>query len=120
MASLQSLKRLGWAVREPTTLELQPDEALQAVFDEGIQVGEVARSHGPGNALIALPYHAYAERMAATGAALHGGTPALNEASCRASQVDVSVGILGEPVGGRQRHPSGSARKAPRTSISTG
>jgi hypothetical protein len=120
MASLQSLKRPGWAVREPTAPELQPDEVLQAVFDEGIQVGEVARSHGPGNALIDLPYHAYAERMAATGAALHGGTPVLNEASCRASQVDVSVGILGKPVGGRQRHPSGSAPRAARTSIATG
>jgi hypothetical protein len=38
--------------------ELQPDEALPAMFDEGTQVGEAARTYVPGGALFELPYNA--------------------------------------------------------------
>ena len=64
MAGLQCHKRLWWTVHEPGAPELQPDEALQAVFDEGTHVGEVARAYVPGGVLIDLPYNAYAERSA--------------------------------------------------------
>jgi predicted RecB family nuclease len=94
MAGLQCHKRLWWTVHEPTAPELQPDEALQAVFDEGTQVGEVARTYVPGGVLIDLPYNAYAERIKATAAALRQRTPVIYEASFRASQVYVSVDIL--------------------------
>jgi predicted RecB family nuclease len=94
MAGLQCHKRLWWTVHEPTAPELQPDEALQAVFDEGSRVGEVARTYVPGGVLIDLPYNAYAERIAATKAALQQETPVIYEASFRASQVFVSVDIL--------------------------
>src|SRR5713101_6153757 len=94
MAGLQCHKRLWWTVHEPTAPELQPDEALHALFDDGTHVGEVARTHVPGGLLIDLPYNAYDERVAATAAALQRGTPVIYEAAFRASQVFVSVDIL--------------------------
>ena len=51
-------------MHEPTAPELQTDEALPALFDEGTQVGEAARTYVPGGVLIDLPYNAYAERIA--------------------------------------------------------
>jgi len=94
MAGLQCHKRLWWTVHEPAAPELEPDEALQAVYDEGTQGGEVARTYVPGGTLIDLPYNAYAERIAATAAALRQRTPVIYEASFRASRVFVSVDIL--------------------------
>ena len=49
---------------QPTAPDLQPDEALPALFDEGTQVGEAARTYVPCGVLIDLPYNAYAERIA--------------------------------------------------------
>jgi predicted RecB family nuclease len=101
LAGLQCHKRLWWTVHEPTAPELQPDDALQALFDDGTHVGKVARTHVPGGVLIDLPYHAYAERIAATEAALQSDTPVIYEASFRARQVFVSVDIL-------ERRPEGT------------
>jgi len=94
LAGLQCHKRLWWTVHEPGAPELQPDDALQALFDDGTYVGRVARAHVPGGVLIDLPYHAYDERIAATKEALHHGPPVIYEASFRAGQVFVSVDIL--------------------------
>lgn len=94
MAGLQCHKRLWWTVHEPGAPELQPDEALQAVFDEGTHVGEVARTYVPGGVLIDQPYNAYDERIKATEAALRQRTPVIYEASFRAGRVFVSVDIL--------------------------
>ncbi|MDO8476453.1 MAG: hypothetical protein Q7W02_09715 [Candidatus Rokubacteria bacterium] len=63
-AGLQCHQRLCWTVDEPTAPDLQPDEARPALFDEGTQVGEAARTYVPGGVLIDLPYKAYAERIA--------------------------------------------------------
>jgi len=94
MAGLQCHKRLWWTAHEPGAPELQPDEALQAVFDEGTHVGEVARTYVPGGLLIDLPYNAYDDRIKATQAALRQKTPVIYEASFRAGQVFVAVDIL--------------------------
>jgi uncharacterized protein DUF2779 len=101
LAGLQCHKRLWWTVHEPGAPELQPDEALQALFDDGTHVGRVARKHVPDGLLIDLPYNAYAERIAATAAALQSGVPVVFEASFRASEVFVSVDIL-------ERRPEGA------------
>jgi hypothetical protein len=69
---------------------LEPHEALQAVFDEGTHVGEVARTYVSHGVLIDLSYNAYDERVEATAAALQRKTPVICEASFRAGQVFVS------------------------------
>jgi len=102
LAGLQCHKRLWWTVHEPGAPELQPDDALQALFDDGTYVGRVARAHVPGGVLIDLPYNAYDERIAATEEALHNGTPVIYEASFRAGRVFVSVDIL-------ERRPEGAS-----------
>ena len=94
MAGLQCHKRLWWTVREPTAPELKPDAALQAVFDEGHRVGEVARSYVPGGVLIDLPYNAFAKRVTATQDAVRRGETVIYEAAFSASRVFVSVDIL--------------------------
>jgi predicted RecB family nuclease len=94
MAGLQCHKRLWWTVHEPNAPELEPDDALQALFDDGTRVGEAARTYVPGGVLIDLPYNAYAERIAATAAALERGAPVIYEASFSAGGVYVSVDIL--------------------------
>src|SRR5438309_1510790 len=72
----QCHKLLWWTVHEPDAVELQPDKVLQDLFDQGRQVGEVARARYPGGVLIDLPHHAGAERVAATQKALDAGAPA--------------------------------------------
>src|SRR5439155_790751 len=54
----QCHKLLWWTVHEPDAVELQPDKVLQDLFDQGRQVGEVARARYPGGVLIDLPHHA--------------------------------------------------------------
>ena len=102
LAGLQCHKRLWWTVHEPASPELQPDDALQALFDDGTYVGRVARTHVPGGVLIDLPYNAYDERIARTEAALQRGTPVIYEASFRAGQVFASVDVL-------ERRPEGTS-----------
>ncbi|HEV8364161.1 MAG TPA: DUF2779 domain-containing protein, partial [Gemmatimonadaceae bacterium] len=43
----QCLKQLWWKVHEPDAVELQPDKVLQDLFDQGHQVGEIARTRFP-------------------------------------------------------------------------
>jgi hypothetical protein len=94
MSGLQCHKRLWWTVHEPAAPELEPDEALQALFDGGHMVGEVARTYVSGGVLIDVPHRAYDERVSATQDALRRGEPVIYEACFRASRVFVSVDIL--------------------------
>lgn len=52
VAGLQCPKLLWWSVHEPEAEELVPDVALQAIFDQGNEVGARAREHVPGGILI--------------------------------------------------------------------
>src|SRR5438128_4925234 len=90
----QSRQLLGWTVHEPDAVELQPDKVLQDLFDQGRQVGEVARARYPGGVLIALPHHAGAERVAATQKALDAGAPAIFEATFIADGTFVAIDVL--------------------------
>lgn len=93
-AGVQCHKLLWWKVHEPGALELQPDKVLQDRFDQGIQVGELARGRFPGGLLIDLPHNAVLERVQRTRAALDARTPVIFEASFVADKTFVAVDIL--------------------------
>ena len=94
VAGWQCHKLLWWKVHEPDAEELRPDRVLQDLFDQGQQVGELAREQFPGGVLIDLPHTAVEERLAATQAALDAGAPAIFEASFLAGDVFVAVDVL--------------------------
>jgi len=93
-SGLQCHKKLWWEVHEPGAVELQPDKVLQDLFDQGRLVGEAARARCPGGVLIDLPYHAGAERVAATKQALASGAPAVFEATFISDDLFVAIDVL--------------------------
>src|SRR5947208_5526455 len=93
-SGLQCHKKLWWEVHEPDALELQPDKVLQDLFDQGRQVGELARTRYPGGVLIDLPHDARAERVAATRKLLDAGAPAIFEATFIADDTFVAIDVL--------------------------
>src|SRR5512146_2151776 len=90
----QCHKLLWWTVHEPNAKELQPDKVLQDLFDQGRQVGELARTRYSGGVLIDLPHQARAERVAATEAALASGVPAVFEGTFIARDTYVAIDVL--------------------------
>jgi predicted RecB family nuclease len=93
-SGLQCHRKLWWEVHEPNAIELQPDKVLQDLFDQGRQVGALARTRYPGGVLIDLPHHAGAERVAATSKALAAGAPAVFEATFIADGTFVAIDVL--------------------------
>jgi predicted RecB family nuclease len=91
MAGLQCHKLLWWMVHEPAAPEL--DGRVSAVMDQGLRVGELARTYVPGGVLIDLPYDAYTDRVAATQEVLRRAA-VVYEAAFVADSVFVSVDIL--------------------------
>jgi predicted RecB family nuclease len=90
----QCHKLLWWTVHEPGAKELQPDKVLQDLFNQGRQVGELARTRYPGGVLIDLPHTARRERVAATEAALASDAPAVFEATFIAGDTYAAVDVL--------------------------
>src|SRR5512146_836800 len=90
----QCHKLLWWTVHEPDAAELQPDKVLQDLFDQGRQVGELARRRYPGGVLIDLPHTARTERVAATKDALGQGCAAVFEATFIAEDTFVAIDVL--------------------------
>ncbi len=93
-AGVQCKKLLWWKVHEPDAVELQPDKVLQDRFDQGKQVGELARERFAGGVLIDPPHTAIADRLRLTQAALEAGTPAIFEASFQADHTFVAIDVL--------------------------
>src|SRR5690348_3675252 len=93
-SGLQCHKKLWWEVHEPDAVELQPDKVLQDLFDQGHQVGELARTRYPGGVLIERANTARSERVAATEAALDSGAPAVFEATFIAHDTYVAIDVL--------------------------
>ncbi len=65
-AGVQCHKLLWWKVHEPLAVELQPNKVLQDRFDQGAQVGALARDRFPGGVLIDLPHTAVDEQVRRT------------------------------------------------------
>ena len=93
-AGLQCHRLLWWTVNEPAAPEMVASAELQALFDQGEKVGELARSYVPGGELIDLPYWETDRRIDATRAAIADGKSVIYEAGFRADGVFVSVDIL--------------------------
>jgi predicted RecB family nuclease len=97
---LQCYRQLWWQAHEPDAPELVADAAQRAIFDQGSEVGRVARERVPGGVLIEFPYRALAERVEATRIALESGAPAIYEASFIADETFAAVDILERVPGG--------------------
>lgn len=93
-SGLQCHRLLWWASHEPAAPELVPDAALQAVFDQGHEVGALARTYVPGGVLVDARHDDFDGRLAQTRAALDAGARVLYEASFAADRVFVAADIL--------------------------
>jgi len=100
-AGLQCHRALWWRVHEPKAPELETGPELQAIFDQGSRVGELAREYVPRGVLVDLPYWQPDERVERTREAIAGGARVVYEASFRADDVFVSVDILHRAPGAR-------------------
>ena len=94
VTGLKCHKCLWWQTHEPDAPELEPDAATLDKFEQGRQVGDLARTYVPGGELIDLPHYAVRDRVAATNDALKRGLPAIYEASFLADDVFVLVDVL--------------------------
>jgi hypothetical protein len=99
-AGLQCHKLLWWKVHEPLAVELQPNRVLEDRFDQGRQVGVLARGAFPSGTLVDLPHDAYDERVALTQKLIEDGAPAVFEASFVADNTFVAVDVLTPQDGG--------------------
>ncbi|HWC72378.1 MAG TPA: DUF2779 domain-containing protein [Gemmatimonadales bacterium] len=99
-SGVQCHKLLWWKVHEPNALELQPDKVLQDRFDQGTQVGMLARATFPGGVLVHHPHNAVDERIAFTRKLIADGAPAIFEASFLADNTFVAVDVLTPHDGG--------------------
>ena len=99
-AGIQCHKLLWWIVHDPNAVELQPDKVLQDRFDQGAQVGALARDRFRGGVLVHLPYYATDERLKLTRKLLDDGAPTIFEASFMADNTYVAVDVLNRQAGG--------------------
>ncbi len=96
-AGLQCHRALWWRVHDPEAPELVSGPELQAIFDRGARVGELAREYLPGGELIHSPCEEVERSIEATRAAIAAGARIIYEASFRADDVFVAVDILHRP-----------------------
>jgi hypothetical protein len=89
----QCHKRLWLETFEPDAPELVPDAGLQAIFDSGTNVGELARAQFSGGVLVDLdPLDPARERR--TRELIATGAPAIFEATFIADRTYVAVDVL--------------------------
>ncbi|MGZ3688292.1 MAG: DUF2779 domain-containing protein [Bdellovibrionota bacterium] len=93
MRGIQCAKALYFTVYR-RELEAKPGPEQQAVFDQGNQVGALARERFPGGVLIDVPHYRPEEALAQTAAAIENGAEVLFEAAFEAQGVLVRVDVL--------------------------
>ncbi len=95
----QCHKQMWLKVHEPLAPELQIGIVLQDRFDQGAEVGALARTRFPGGTMIDLP-HDDPRRIEATGRALAAGAPAVFEATFVQDRVFVAIDVLERTAAG--------------------
>ena len=93
-AGVQCHKLLWWRVHEPNARELQPTKVLEDRFNQGKQVGELARQRYPGGVLVDLHHNAVEQRVARTRQLIADDAPAIFEATFLADNTRVDVDVL--------------------------
>ena len=93
VAGWQCHKQLWLRVHEQDAPELRVDVVLRDRFDQGTEVGILARQLFPGGVLIDLPHNDPA-RVAMTHRALEAGAPAVFEATFVQDRVYVAIDVL--------------------------
>src|SRR5690242_16662882 len=93
-AGVQCHKLLWWRVHEPNARELQPTKVLEDRFNQGKQVGELARQRFPGGVLVDLHHNAVEQRVARTRQLIADEAPAIFEATFLADNTRVDVDVL--------------------------
>ena len=101
IAGLQCHRALWWKVHDRDAPELETGPELQAIFDQGTRVGELAREYVPNGVLIDDPHYEADTRIETTRRAIASGAKVIYEASFRADNVFVSVDILHRSPGAR-------------------
>ena len=99
-AGAQCHKLLWWKVHDRDAVELQPDKVLRDRFDQGAQVGALARTRFPGGILIEDPHKHIEASIARTRSLIDDGAPAIFEASFIADDTFVAVDVLTRSNGG--------------------
>jgi len=94
VAGTQCHKLLWWRVHEPNAVELHSDKVLQDRFDQGAQVGALARDRFPNGVLVDLPYYATRRAHQLTRKLIDDGIPTIFEASFIADNTFVAVDAL--------------------------
>ena len=94
LTGLRCHKALWWQIHEPDAPELRPDDILLDRFDQGKEVGRLAREHVSGGVMIGTPFISMTERIALTRREIQAGTTLLYEAAFEADGVSVLVDIL--------------------------
>ena len=94
LTGLRCHKALWWQIHEPDAPELRPDDILLDRFDQGKEVGRLAREHISGGVMIGTPFISMTERIALTRREIQAGTTLLYEAAFEADGVSVLVDIL--------------------------
>ncbi len=93
VAGWQCHKQLWLRVHQHEAPELQVDVVLRDRFDQGTEVGILARRHFPGGVLIDLP-HDDPSRVEMTRRTLEAGAPAVFEATFVQDRVYVAIDVL--------------------------
>lgn len=93
LSGAQCLRQLWWRRHEPGAVELQPDRVLQDLFDQGQQVGALARERFPGGVLVPAAM-SREDRTRRTAEAIDAGATVLFEAAFLADGVFVVCDVL--------------------------
>ena len=94
LSGQQCLRHLWWRRHEPDAVELQPDKVLQDLFDQGNQVGALARLQFPGGVLIERSRGNFAAAVQQTATAIAAGATVLFEAAFHADGLNIATDVM--------------------------